>query len=286
MKKHFLLAFAAISVLASCSDNDTENTNPNETSMALNKTITYFPTVENFQTRNVKYFDNDMHIVADSTYGATGNFISRSIHTYNTSNYTIDVKNAADVTISSIAEEYDTQGRLIAFFGPEGHYEYTYSGNTVSVDYLDPAGAFITIGLFTYNGDNYIVSHTKLSADIITEATSLQFSGNTKPAALMAQGVTGAMEQLGTFSYYTNSMPENLQRSTVKINNEVLKALKLEAAALFSNYHLQDFTLANNTQYHSETVFNPVSGLEGYPQHQTISIAGQPFCYIDYFFQN
>lgn len=286
MKKHFLLAFAAISVLASCSDNDTEDTNPNESPMALHKTVTYFPTEENYQTRNVKYFDDSMHIVADSTYGPTSNFIFRSIHTYGTSNYTINVKNADDVTISSIAEEYDAQGRLIAFFGPEGHYEYTYDDNTVSVDYLDPAGAFITIGVFTYNNDGYIAAHTELSADIITEATSLQFSGNTKPVALMAQGVTGALEQLGTFTYYPNSMPADFEKSTTEINNEVLKALKLEASALLGNYYLQDFVIGSNTYYHSDIVFNPAAGLQNYPQQQTVTVDGQPFCRTYYFFQN
>jgi len=280
------MALAATALLTSCSDNDTEDTNPNPSSVTLHKTVTYFPTEENYVTRNVKYFDENMHIVADSLYGPENNFISRSIHTYNTSNYTIDVKNIDDVTVASAAEEYDAQGRLTTYIGFDGHYEYTYEGNTVSVDYLDPAGAFINIGLFTYNEDGMIAAHTELMGDVISSATSLQFSGNTKPAALMAQGVTGAIEEMGTFSYYSNSMPVILEKSTVQINNEVLKALKLEASALSGNYFLQDFTLGSDVFYHSDIVFNPATGLENYPQQQTVTIAGQPFSRTYYFFQN
>lgn len=286
MKKHLFMALAATALLTSCSDNDTEDTNPNPSSVTLHKTVTYFPTEENYVTRNVKYFDENMHIVADSLYGPENNFISRSIHTYNTSNYTIDVKNIDDVTVASAAEEYDAQGRLTTYIGFDGHYEYTYEGNTVSVDYLDPAGAFINIGLFTYNEDGMIAAHTELMGDVISSATSLQFSGNTKPAALMAQGVTGAIEEMGTFSYYSNSMPVILEKSTVQINNEVLKALKLEASALSGNYFLQDFTLGSDVFYHSDIVFNPATGLENYPQQQTVTIAGQPFSRTYYFFQN
>jgi hypothetical protein len=286
MKKHFLVVLATALALGSCSDNDTEDTNPNESPMTLHKTVTYFPTEENYVTRNVRYYDDSMHIVADSLYGPENNFISRSIHAYNASNYTIDVKNIDDVTVASASEEYDAQGRLTTFIGFDGHYEYTYEDNTVSVDYLDPAGAFINIGVFTYNEDGYIAAHTELMEDIITSATSLQFSGNTKPVALMAQGVTGAIEQLGTFSYYPNSMPAILQKSTVQLNNEMLKALKLEVSALFGNYFLQDFTLGNNLQYHADILFNPGTGLENYPQQQTVTIAGQPFSRTYYFFQN
>lgn len=288
MKKHLFMALAATALLASCSDNDTEDTNPNPnpSSVMLHKTVTYFPTEENYVTRNVKYYDDNMHIVADSLYGPENNFISRSIHTYNASNYTVDVKDIDDVTVASAAEQYDAQGRLTTFIGFDGHYEYTYEGNTVSVDYLDPAGAFINIGVFTYNEDGVIAAHTELMEDIITSATSLQFSGNTKPVALMAQGVTGAMEQMGTFSYYPNSIPAIFEKSTVEINNEMLKALKLEASALLGNYYLQDFTLGSNVFYHSDIVFNPASGLENYPQQQTVTIEGQPFSRTYYFFQN
>ena len=286
MKKHFLVVFATALALGSCSDNDTEDTNPNPSPMTLNKTITYFPALENFETRNVKYYDSNMHIVADSTYDASGNFIWRNVHTYNTSNYTVDKKDTEGTIIASAAEEYDTQGRLIAFFNYGDHYEYTYEDNTVSVDYYDPAGAFINIGVFMINNDGNIESHSELTGDIISNATALQFNGNAKPVALMAQGITGPMEQIGTFTYYPNNMPAMLQKSTVQINNEVLKALKLESSALLGNYFLQDFTVAGNPYYHSDIVFNPVSGMEGYPQNQTVSIQGQPFCYIDYFFQN
>ncbi|PZR20312.1 MAG: hypothetical protein DI539_11120 [Flavobacterium psychrophilum] len=286
MKKHFLVVFATALALGSCSDNDTEDTNPNESPMTLNKTITYFPTVENFETRNVKYYDSNMHIVADSTYDASGNFMWRNVHTYNTSNYNIDKKDPSGVTIASTVEEYDTQGRLIYYISSEGTYLYTYEDNTVSVDQLVSPGAFGNIGLFTYNEDGYIAAHTEVMGDVITSATSLQFGGNTKPVALIAQGVTGALEQMGTFSYYPNSMPANLERSTVQINNEVLKALKLEACALSTNYHLQDFSIGGNSVYHSETLFYNGFGQEGYPQDQTITIQGQPFCFIDYFFQN
>lgn len=284
MKKHFILALLGLTALTSCTDNDTEDTNPNEAPM-LHKTITYFPGLENFETRNVKYYE-DNKIVADSTYDSSGNFISRAIHTYNSSNYTIDVKDADNVTIAAAAEEYDTQGRLIAFFNYGQNYTYTYEGNNISVDYLDPAGAFINIGMFTMNGDGFITTQTELQGDVISNATSLGFSGNTKPVSLMALGTTGTLEELGTFSYYPNNMPANLEKSTLQINNEVLKAFKLEAAALTCNYHLQDIIIGGNSVYHSDTTFNPATGYEGYPQYQTISIAGQPFCHIHYLFQN
>jgi hypothetical protein len=135
------------------------------------------------------------------------------------------------------------------------------------------------------NSDGYITSQTNLEGDIIAEATSLIFN-NDKPISLMVQGITGPMEQMGSFSYYANTMPENLQKTVTEINNEVLKANKLETAALFSNNHLQNFTLGSSTYYNSVTTFNPVSGFEGYPQNQEIMIEGQPFAYIIYHFQN
>lgn len=288
MKKHFLVVLAAALALGSCSDNDNENMNPDpqESEVSLDATVTYFPTYENYEIRNVRRYDSNMHIVVDSTFDANDNFISRNIHTYNASNYMIEKKDPNDVTIATAVEEYDAQGRLIAFFNYGEHYQYNYEGNTVSVDQLVSPGAFANIGVFTYNEDGIIEAHTELIADVIASATSLQFSGNTKPVALMEQGITGPMEQIGTFSYYPNTMPAILQKSTVKINNEVLKTLKLESSALLGNYYLQDFTLAGNSFYHSETVFNTEAGLEDYPLTQTVSIQGQPFSYTYYYFQN
>ncbi len=255
MKKHLFGAMIALTVLTACTDNDTENTNPDEFTLRLNKTITYFPALENFETRNVKYYDNNM-IVADSTYDNSGNFISRNIHTIDSGgNYTIDTKDAEDVTIASEVLQYDAQGRLTEHYGPAGQYHYTYDGDVISVEYWDPSDAFIDVGVFMLNSDGYIVSQTVVSNDIITDATSLVFSGNTKPVSLMAQGVTGTIEEIGTFSYYPNSMPSNLQKSIIEINNEVLRANSLKAAALFGNYHLQDMMLGGNSYYHSDIEF-------------------------------
>jgi len=285
MKKHVFGALIALTTLTACTDNDSENTNPGESTFSLNKTVTYYPAFENYETRNVKYYDNNM-IVADSTYDATGNFISRKIHAINNGTYTIDTKNPENVNIASEYINYDEQGRLTVHFGPDGEYHYTYNDNSITVEYRDPMDVFIEVGLFTLNSDGYITTQTDLVNDVITDATSLVFSGNTKPVTLMAQGTTGTLYQLGTFSYYSNSMPSNLQKSTVQINNEILRANSLKAAAIYGNYHLQDIILGDNSYYHSDTVFSPVSGYEGYPQYQTITMEGQPYCHIRYYFTN
>lgn len=286
MKKHLFGAMIALATLTACTDNDTENTNPNENTFTLNKTTTYYPAFENFETRNVKYYDNNM-IVADSTYDNSGNFISRKVHAINGSGtYTIDTKNAENVNIASEYINYDEQGRLTAHFGPDGEFHFTYNGNDILVELRLEVDVFIEVGTFTLNSDGYIASNTVVSNDIITEATSLGFSGTTKPVSLNAQGTTGAIEQIGTFSYYPNSMPSNLQKSITEINNEVLRANSLKAAALYGNYHLQDIMMGSNSYYHSDTVFSPVSGYEGYPEKQTITMNGQPYCHIRYAFSN
>ncbi|MDV6168850.1 hypothetical protein R1T16_10470 [Flavobacterium sp. DG1-102-2] len=285
MKRHLFVAMIALTALTACTDNDTEDTNPGGFTLHLNKTTTYYPAYENFETRNVKYYEDNV-IVADSTYDNSGNFISRNIHTVTGSNYTIDTKNIEDVTIASEYINYDEQGRLTAHFGPDGEYHYTYNNNSILVEYRDPSDVFIEVGTFTLNNDGCIASHTVLSNDIITEATSLVFSGNTKPVTLTAQGTTGAIEQIGAFSYYTNTMPANLEKSTIEINNEVLRTNSLKAAALLGNYHLQDITLGSNPYYHSDTVFWGIAEYNGYPERQTITMNGQPYCHIRYAFSN
>jgi hypothetical protein len=283
MKKHLFGAMIALATLTACTDNDTDDTNSFE--LHLNKTTTYYPAYENFTTRNVKYYENNM-IVADSTYDNSGNFISRNIHNVTSSTYTIDTKNAEDVSIASEYINYDEQGRVTTHFGPAGEYHYAYNGNIISVESRISPDVFIEVGSFTLNSDGYIAAQTVVSNDIITESTSLVFSGNTKPVTLMAQGTTGAIEQVGTFSYYPNSMPSNLEKSTIQINNEVLRANSLKAAAMYGNYHLQDIMIGSNSYYHSDTEFAGLPEYNGYPEKQTITMNGQPYCHIRYAFSN
>jgi len=286
MKKNLFGALIVLFALTACTDNDTEDINPSETTHSLTQTITYYPTQENFETRNIKYYDNNI-VVADSTYANSGNFISRNIHTIDSEgNYTIETKNAADVTTASVLLQYDSQGRLTDYDNNGIVHKYVYSENTITVKKWDDfLNDYIEVGMFMINADGYIASQTILDGDIIADATSLTFSNN-KPVSLMAQGVTGAMDELGTFSYYTTIMPSNLQKTIIQINNEVLIANTLKAAALFGNYHLQDIVIGNSSYYHSDTVFISESGYEGYPESQTITMEGQPYCYIRYYFSN
>jgi hypothetical protein len=284
MKKHVFGAVIALLALTACTDTDTEPTNPQNQEMSLTKTITYFPTWENYTTRNVKHYENNQ-IVSDSTYDGSGNFISRAVHTYvNSIGYTIEIKDTDDVTTATIAENYDDQGRLAEYHGPNGRYIYIYDGNVITVQYWDPSDAFFDVGTFTLNSDGYITAQTVLFGDVITSASSLVFNG-TKPVTLMGQGTTGPIEQIGSFTYYPNEVPATLQKSTTEINNAVLRANVLEGAAMFSNYYLQDFTLGNVSAYHSDIVFHPVSGQENYPQTQNITLGGQQASFIRYYFE-
>jgi hypothetical protein len=189
MKKHVFGAVIALLALTACTDTDTEPTNPQNQDMSLTETITYFPAWENYDTRNVKHYENNQ-IVSDSTFDGSGNFLTRAIHTYSDIGYTIEVKNAADVTTATIAENYDDQGRLTEYHGPNGRYIYIYEGNAISVQYWDPSDAFVEVGTFTLNSDGYIAAQTVVFADVITSASSLVFNG-TKPITLMGQGTTG-----------------------------------------------------------------------------------------------
>lgn len=284
MKKHVFGALIALFALTACTDTDTDPTNPENEDMSLTRTITYFPTWENYTTRNVKHYENN-HVVSDSTFDGSGNFISRAVHTYiNSIGYTIEIKDTNDVTTATISENYDEQGRLAEFNGPNGRYIYIYDGNSILVQAWDPSDAFFDIGTFTLNSDGYIAAQTVINADIITSASSLTFTGS-KPVTLMGQGTTGPIEQIGSFSYYPNEVPATLQKSTTEINNAVLRANVLQSAAMFSNYYLQDFTLGNANAYHSDIEFNTISGQENYPVTQNITLGGQQASFIRYYFQ-
>lgn len=285
MKKYLLGTLLVLSALTACTDNDTENINPGESSMGLDKTITYFPSFENFETRNVKYYEDNM-IVADSTYDHNGNFLTRNIHEVNGSIYTITTKDIFNNTIATINALHDTQGRLTDYGNGNIQFKYTYDGNNISVELRnEPSEPYIQIGLFTLNEDGYIVSQTNLNGNMILSANSLLFNGN-KPVSFMTQGTTGPLEQTGAYTYYPNSVPSNLSKSVTEINNEVLKTNRLATIGEFSNHHLENFTLNDSVYYHSQTVFNPTAGYEGYPESQDITVGGQPFCYIHYFFNN
>lgn len=286
MKKLLFGAMIALTVLTACTDDDTENTNPDTPETVLNKTVTYFPAFENFVTRNVKYYDDNNRIVADSTYDNSGNFVSRKIHTVDSGNYSIFTKNIEDVTIATQVFQYDDQSRLTDIFGDGGQRHFTYDGDNITVELRLPVDVFVNVGVFRLNSDGYIVSQSFLDNDIITGNTFLEFSGNTKPVSLTSQPTAGSIEQAGTFIYYPNTVPADLEKSTVEINNEVLIANTLEASAMSCNYHLKDIMLGDISRYHSDIVFSPISGREGYPQYKTITIDGQPYCHIRYFFYN
>lgn len=285
MKKYLFGALLALFALTACTDNDTENINPGESSMGLNETITYFPTFENFVTRNVKHYENNM-IVSDSTFDNSGNLLTYNIHEVNGNVYTITTKDVFNTTIATVIALHDDQGRLTDYGNGNIQFKYTYNGNSISVGLRDePSEPYDEIGAFTLNEDGYIVSQTHLNGNMILSANSLLFNGD-KPVSFMVQGTTGPLEQTGAFTYYPNSVPSNLSKSVTEINNEVLKTNRLASIGEFSNHHLENFTLNDSVYYHSQTEFNPAAGYEGYPQTQDITISGQPFCYIHYIFNN
>lgn len=285
MKKHLFLALLGLTALTACTDNDTENTNPDESTLSLDTRVTYTPSFENYELRNIKYYD-DNTIVADSTFDSNGNFLSRNIHEISGNTYTITTKDQFNTTVSTVIALHDNEGRLTDYGNGNIQFKYTYDENNISVEMrYEPSAPYMQIGMFMLNEDGYITSHSAVNGNEIVDATALLFNGN-KPVSFMAQGTTGPLEQIGSFTYYPNSVPSNLQKSVTEINNEVLKTNRLETLAEFSNAHLEDFTVNDSVFYHSETVFNPTAGYEGYPQTQGISVGGQPFCDIHYNFQN
>ena len=261
--KHYLLLLIAI-VMASCSADDiTENPDPVENELTLQRVVTYQPSKEFYDNsttalwaaKTVQYFEDGL-IVADSTFNKVHDLESVTVRTARATSASEITYNRDNIAENTILYTYDGNGRVteLSVSSPSVNYAktvvYTATGSA-TVTYHDPvSGSSQVLGTYMPN-ENGILSNFNAA----NENESLVFQDN-KP-------ITYIQTTMGSFTtinmeYYDVPVPANRLKTATQINNITLTGTLLESVANNSDHYLKSI---HNVYSYSHT-FNSLNYIE------------------------
>lgn len=263
--KNLSLLFVAIASLtiSSCSTDDIVQDNSQDNTLntnikVLKKTIIYTPSIENFETKRIQYYDTVGELSADSTFNGANELMSYQTQTSQGNNIVIKKFDSNNLLLSSITNEYDSLKRLTKTDRFPTSSTFTYnSDNTISRRIL---GHDQITNTYSLNGAGYIDRNFRNSANT---ASFLQYVNN-RPIALGYDGILSSF-----FEFYTVPMPSNLIKTPTEINNIALLFNDLQYIPQNCNFYLKE--LFDVRKY--ETEFDALN----YRTHSIVTMIASEF---------
>lgn len=211
--------------IAACSNDDSEIV-PAE--QPFSKIIIYKPSLANFTTKEIQYYNAANDIISDTIFNATGDLTQRIVRTLNGNIKTIQRFNSQNAITNTATEEYDSNGRLINL--DNNNITFTYnSDNTITASSASVGGAFF---IFSKNANGIINNRLEISDN---SNVSLNFQ-NQLPTEYLNDGTI-----TGNFTYYPNPIPANLLQSVNQMNNTILRFYRLEHLPSVCNAYLNNW---------------------------------------------
>ena len=256
----------AFSFMACTDDSQGIVPNTNETlNLAKVEKLMYRDNGVSLDTKRVMLFENGA-IVSDSLFDADNNYVSRVVHTMNGSTYTQEsysMIGGVDESVNTTVYKYDSSGRLIeatdevALLSTGFKRVFTYNDdNTISVAFSDiPSGEYLYTNVYTVN-DNGLINSVVFGDTDPVITCAMTFDGD-KPVQSVTETPMG--DETVTYSYYSNTVPANIAKTAIQINNGILESANshyLKGMATGCNYFLQSEAFPGGTSNTYTKTFN------------------------------
>lgn len=224
-----LIAITAIAISSCSTDDVAVDNSQNPNIKVLKKTIKYMPSFENYQKKEIIYYDTAGEIIADSTFDATSLLLSYIVRsTVGMTKYK-KTYNAQNILTFTDVYVYDNLDRIIKTSGSRTATFVYNSDNTISQFNPNFSGVFNTYTVSVNGIINSVHEHyTNLTKH-------LEYEGLVPTKYLFDYGGIYNLE------YYPNTMPLNLVKTPKELNNLALFTTAIESIAQGGNYYLKDF---------------------------------------------